>query len=30
VLMDLRMPHCDSIEATRRLREHDAGIKVLS
>jgi DNA-binding NarL/FixJ family response regulator len=23
------MPRCDGIEATRRLREHDAGIKVL-
>jgi DNA-binding NarL/FixJ family response regulator len=29
VLMDLRMPRCDGIEATRRLREQDASIKVL-
>jgi DNA-binding NarL/FixJ family response regulator len=29
VLMDLRMPRCDGVEATRRLREQDASIKVL-
>ncbi len=29
VLMDLRMPRCDGIEATRLLRDHDVGIKVL-
>jgi DNA-binding NarL/FixJ family response regulator len=29
VLMDLRMPRCDGVEATRRLRQHDPNIKVL-
>jgi DNA-binding NarL/FixJ family response regulator len=29
VLMDLQMPRCDGVEATSRLRNHDASIKVL-
>ena len=29
VLLDLRMPRCDGVEATRRLRELDPNIKVL-
>jgi DNA-binding NarL/FixJ family response regulator len=29
VLMDLRMPRCDGVEATRRLLERDSNVKVL-
>jgi DNA-binding NarL/FixJ family response regulator len=29
VLMDLRMPRCDGVEATRQMRQHDADVKVL-
>src|SRR5947209_8938200 len=29
VLLDLRMPRCDGVEATRRLRQLDPNIKVL-
>jgi DNA-binding NarL/FixJ family response regulator len=28
-LMDLRMPRCDGVEATRRLREREPGVKVI-
>ncbi len=30
VLMDLRMPRVDGVEATRRLRENDANVRVLA
>jgi DNA-binding NarL/FixJ family response regulator len=30
VLMDLRMPRCDGVEATRRLREHTDAIQVIA
>jgi CheY-like chemotaxis protein len=29
VVVGLRMPHCDGVEAIRHLRDHDASIKVL-
>src|SRR5260370_8929992 len=29
LLMDLHIPRCDGVEATRLLREHDPNIKVL-
>ena len=29
VLMDLRMPRCDGVEATRQMRQYDASVRVL-
>lgn len=29
ILMDIRMPHCDGIDATKRIKEHHKDIKIL-